>query len=134
MNNKYSRERVEELEAQYIEKMENENPRGYKGRAINIARLHHLIELADNKLHIYWLSGQNAKMHKFLIFASTSPGMIRELVFDMVSTEKFNFGQATMGDKNCGAVTAERFEFQFGVEYHIVETIKNLTGQNVTLQ
>lgn len=130
----YTYSRVRELEDMYIQEMEVTKPNGYKGRAMYMARLHHFIELADNALYVYWLSGKDAKMHKFLVFAPTGKGKLSELVFDMVMTEAFSFGQATMGDSNCGAVTRDRFERQWQVEEHIKDRIARLTGQKVDIK
>lgn len=134
MKSGFNVERVSDLEAKYKAKILGENPKAYAGRARYIARLHHLIELADGKIKVHWLSSKNAKMHKFLVFAAIGNGIIRDITFDMVMTEEFRFGQATMGDGNCGAVTPDRFEFQHQLEYHIKETILGLTGQEVEIQ
>lgn len=130
----YTFSRVKELESMYIQEMEVTKPNGYTGRAMYMARLHHIIELTDNTLYVHWLSGKNAKNHKFLVFAPTGKGKLTELVFDMVMTERFSFGQATMGDSNCGAVTRDRFEYQWEVEEHIKDLILAITGQTVNIK
>lgn len=130
----FSAERINELKATYEAKIAAHNPRAYTGRAMYMARLHHFIELAGGKVTLHWLSGKEAKTHKFLLFVAIGNGNIRELVFDMVMTEAFSFGQATMGDSNCGAVTRDRFESQWQVEEHIKGRILALTGQEVTIQ
>lgn len=129
----FSKDRVLELQAQYVKKIEELSPRTYTGRALYIARLHHQIEMAEGKLAILFLSGKNAKMHKFLLLASSGPGNIRDLGFDMSMTGAFRFGRATMGDSECSAVSAERFESHFQIEAHIIQTIKVLTGQDVEI-
>lgn len=134
MDEHYTYSRVKELENMYIQRMEAAKPNGYTGRAMYMARLHHFIELADNTIYVHWLSGKDAKMHKFLVFAPTGKGKLSELVFDMVMTEVFSFGQATMGDSNCGAVTPDRFERQWEVEEHIKDRIARLTGQTVNIK